>query len=222
MNAFATPRGHPAPWWECPACSIPNDGDLERCAKCGRPRPRPCLTPGCKRLAEPHYARCDDCTERILLRAIRTSALERRTAGQEARESVTPALGATPSRPAAFVGANRPRSASGQALVEFVLVLPVMLAMLLGAVDVWRIGYERTRYAESAGVLADAIAANGYTYPSSEFDALADDELARVGCDREALTVTDDGWRVVVGLTCRYHPIAYHALAVPVSVEAVR
>ena len=114
---------------------------------------------------------------------------------------------------------DRPR---GQAIVEFALVAPVLLLMLLGFIEVGRLFYIMATYHDATVVLADAVASNGIAYPSSEFDALAASEEARVGCDVRALTVTDDGFRVVATLRCAYHPIAYAGLAVDVTAEGAR
>ncbi len=211
MDTIVAPRGQPLPWWECHGCQIPVDGDLARCPKCGTARLAICRTAGCERKPRGLFVYCDRHLGELLTRAM--------VGPPEAREAVTLAPGATPSRSAALAGRNRPRGASGQALVEFVLVLPILLTLLLSSVELWRIGYERTRYAESAGVIAELAR---FSYPSPEFDAAADDELARVGCDWTDYSVTDDGWRIVVDVTCQYRPIAYAALAVPVSVSAVR
>lgn len=202
----------PMPWWACPACSGANDADLERCAKCGAPRPTLCNVPGCGRPRD-RSGLCPTHRTRFTRWGVGAALAEPRS------------YSSPPDPVPAVLGRSRRSGdgSTGQALVEFVLILPVLLMLVLASVDLWSIGYQRTRYQESAGVLADAIAWNGYEYPSPEFDALADDELARVRCDRDgAVTVDDDGWRVVVGLTCRYHPIAYAPLAVPVSVEAAR
>lgn len=112
---------------------------------------------------------------------------------------------------------------AGQALVETMLVLPILLLLLIGFMEVSFLTYARSTYHDAAATLADGLAFGEYTYPSPEFDAIAADELARVGCDREALDVTmDTTGRVIVDLRCSYAAIAYHALNVPVSVEASR
>ncbi len=76
MNApTAALRGHPAPWWECPACQIPVDADRVTCPKCGAARSRACREPGCERTPRAEFAYCGEHTAALLSRAMAGEAV---------------------------------------------------------------------------------------------------------------------------------------------------
>ena len=105
----------------------------------------------------------------------------------------------------------------GQALVETVLMLPVLLALVLGGAEVGNLGIARLAWQSSAQAFADYAALNPDPVPSWQAA-----ELARVNCDGSPVVTFPDDDRVVVDLTCQYHGLAVGAFAdLPVSVAAV-
>lgn len=107
----------------------------------------------------------------------------------------------------------------GQAIVEMALVLPLMLTLLLGIAEVGILGYTIQRYQDAAEVLAAHSAELDDDAWTSAAIALASD----VGCDLapSGATRTLGAMAVTVRLECQYHPVAYAALDVPVTVEAL-
>lgn len=102
---------------------------------------------------------------------------------------------------------GRPR---GQALVEFALVLPVMLVLLLATTEAGLLVLRVQGAQQAAVVLADweALHVGTAGYPDIEAQ-----ELGRATCDGTTAITWPDGTqtpgsRVVVSVSCAYHPIA--------------
>ena len=118
-------------------------------------------------------------------------------------------------------------SGRGQALVEFALVLPLLMFLLLGFGEVAFLVATQHRYQNSADVLAQSVAiaiANGPGWEAA-WDAVVHDEQARVDCAASpGLAVpegTDPGDRVLVTWRCDYHAKLISGLGVPITVESV-
>jgi Flp pilus assembly protein TadG len=122
----------------------------------------------------------------------------------------------------------------GQALVEFALVLPIFLALMLGFAELATLFASRQAYQNGADVLADWAAVSMAENPDGEswrtgWAAVVSDETARADCEQPELSVTYDGAhepgdRVFVRWQCRYTPKVapgWSGLAVTVESAAV-
>lgn len=102
----------------------------------------------------------------------------------------------------------------GQALVEFALVVPIILFTFLGMAEVGFLFADQHGWQRGADVLADAAAIRVATEPGDSWragwQALADDERARAGCNPPDVSFPDGGQdpgqRVQVSWTCDYRP----------------
>jgi hypothetical protein len=99
----------------------------------------------------------------------------------------------------------------GQALVEFALVAPVLLAFCLVIGEVGMLGVTALRWQGLAQALADAA--------DGDVPAWTAAELARAGCDGPATYVEGDPPRVA--LSCLYRLRLVNGAAFPASFEAV-
>ena len=93
----------------------------------------------------------------------------------------------------------------GQALVEFALVLPIFLALMLGFAELAVLFASRQGYQNGVDVLAQSYAINGDT----GFASVVARESARTHCDGEPLVTADGndpGDRVLVRWVCHYTP----------------
>lgn len=114
------------------------------------------------------------------------------------------------------------RHVSGQAMVEFILLLPVLLLVFLGGIETWRLYSAMGQYHDATVTLADDVWLGLVAYPSPQFDTQATEAFARANCDLVNLVVDNNDYRTVVSATCSYHALVYAALSVPVSVDGVR
>jgi hypothetical protein len=168
MNTPLAVRGHPRSY---PRPPDPVPAVLARPAGSGAVLT--CQTPECQRHRDAHHAHCPDCTDRVLLRAIR-----------------------------------------GQALAEFVLILPLMLLLVFGGLEAALLATAKAQQDRTTQTLADWTAAHPGDNPYATVAALSLD-----GCD----VATDEDpalGLVTVWTTCDYSPVTYAALAVPISSEA--
>jgi hypothetical protein len=104
---------------------------------------------------------------------------------------------------------------SGQALVEFALIAPVMILVLLGAAEMGMLYAARAAQDRSTAVVADWAADR----PGEDWRLAADRELP--GCDVHV--TIDDGLGILTATaTCTYHPRITSNLwdGLPISSEA--
>ncbi|NIP58341.1 MAG: hypothetical protein GWO00_10285 [Gemmatimonadetes bacterium] len=98
---------------------------------------------------------------------------------------------------------RRLRSEDGQALVEFALVVPILLLLILGLVEfarAWNTQQVLTDAAREA--LRNSVVANpGYTY--EQMRSQIDDALVRASLDPERAEVTVEGWKTGTGTPAR-------------------
>jgi Flp pilus assembly protein TadG len=91
------------------------------------------------------------------------------------------------------------RSEDGQALVEFALVVPVLLLLILGLVEfsrAWNTQQVLTDTAREA--LRSSVVANpGFTY--DQMRSLIDQALVRASLDPELAQVSVEGWKAGTG-----------------------
>jgi len=94
-------------------------------------------------------------------------------------------------------------SESGQALVEFALVIPLLLLLILGLVDfarAWNTKQVLTDAAREA--LRSSVVANpNFTY--NALVGLVDDALVRASLDPQRAQITVDGWKAGSGTPAR-------------------
>jgi len=117
----------------------------------------------------------------------------------------------------------------GQALVEFMLVFPVMALVALGFGEGAFLVSHQHGYQNEADVLASWAADHPADVPGPSWDAVAASENSRVGCDGTPVVSWPDGSetpgsRVLVNLTCKYTPVMsglWSGLPVAVESEAV-
>ena len=95
------------------------------------------------------------------------------------------------------------RSEDGQAVVEFALVAPILLLLILGLVEfsrAWNTKQVLTDAAREA--LRSSVVANpGFTYDA--LLGLIDQSLIRAGLDPENVDVSVEGWRSGTGTPAR-------------------
>ena len=98
---------------------------------------------------------------------------------------------------------RRWRSEDGQALVEFAIVVPVLLLLILGLVEfsrAWNTKQVLTDAAREA--LRNSVVANpDFTYDA--LLALIDEALVRASLDPENADVSVEGWRTGTGSPAR-------------------
>ena len=103
----------------------------------------------------------------------------------------------------------------GQALVEFALVLPILMLMLLGFGEAAMLFATRQGYQNGADVMAQWAASEMAEKPGeswkSGWNKVVNDEQARADCDADpAISFPDGGHlpgdRVLVRWSCRYTP----------------
>lgn len=98
---------------------------------------------------------------------------------------------------------RRRESRRGQALVEFALVLPILLIMILGVVEfarAWNTQQVLTDAARES--LRNSVVANpAFTY--DDMLGLINNALARASLDPEKAQVTVDGWKAGTGTPAR-------------------
>jgi hypothetical protein len=116
---------------------------------------------------------------------------------------------------------------NGQALVETALVLPVLLALLLGIIGTGYLFHRQLIFQNGISVLAELAAGNG---PRSDWHAKVVSENTRTGCNASPLdpdlTYPDGkalpGNRLVATWHCHLHTgWLFDGLPVTVSSEAV-
>lgn len=124
--------------------------------------------------------------------------------------------------------ADVPIREKGQAIVELALALPILLALILGGVEVGNLGVQRLAWASSVGALAEWAGFHPSEVPGPSWDALVADETDRTRCGSPTVSVEwpdgrDPGDRILVTETCAYQPIATSGLwsGMPVTVSAV-
>lgn len=95
------------------------------------------------------------------------------------------------------------RSERGQALVEFALVTPVLLLLILGLVEFARAWNTQQVLTDAAReTLRRSVVANpGFTY--EEMLDLVDRSLLRASLDPERAQVTVEGWKTGTGTPAR-------------------
>jgi hypothetical protein len=95
------------------------------------------------------------------------------------------------------------RSEDGQALVEFALVVPVLLLLILGLAEfsrAWNTQQVLTDTAREA-LRSSVVANSGFTYAGML--RLIDDALLRASLDPDQAEVTVEGWRTGTGTPAR-------------------
>jgi TadE-like protein len=143
---------------------------------------------------------------------------------------------------AAIVGTRRTsssdqrRASRGQALVETALILPIILILLLGAIDFGRLFFSWVTLHQAARIGANFAAIDSSTTPADIPDIVAD-EYAGLNCDadepdaplvaytRAGAPVTDPelGDYAKVTLTCRFHlltPLSDQLFGGPLTMRA--
>lgn len=95
------------------------------------------------------------------------------------------------------------RSEDGQALVEFALVIPVLLLLILGLTEFSR-AWNTRQVLTDAGreALRSSVVANpAFTY--EEMRRVVDEALLRASLDPERAQVTVEGWKAGTGTPAR-------------------
>ncbi|MBT8487960.1 MAG: pilus assembly protein [Gemmatimonadetes bacterium] len=95
------------------------------------------------------------------------------------------------------------RSEDGQALVEFALVIPMLLLLMLGLVEfsrAWNAQQVLTDVARES--LRGAVVANS-SYSYDEMRRRIDDALVRASMDPDRATVDVSGWKAGTGTPAR-------------------
>jgi len=98
---------------------------------------------------------------------------------------------------------RRWRSDSGQALVEFALVTPVLLLVIVGLVEfarAWNTQQVLTDAAREA--LRNSVVANP-SFTQQQMRAVIDDALARASLDPALADVTVENWKAGTGTSAR-------------------
>ena len=92
---------------------------------------------------------------------------------------------------------------SGQALVEFALVSPLLLLLILGLVEFARAWNTQQVLTETArDALRSAVVANpGFTY--DDMVSMVDQALERASLDPKLAEITVDGWKAGSGTQAR-------------------
>lgn len=95
------------------------------------------------------------------------------------------------------------RSEDGQALVEFALVIPVLLILMLGLVEFSRAWNARQVLTDVAreSLRSAVVANNSYTY--DEMRQRIDDALVRASMDPDKADVVVEGWKAGTGTPAR-------------------
>jgi len=95
------------------------------------------------------------------------------------------------------------RSEAGQALVEFALVIPVLLLLILGLVEFARAWNTQQVLTDAAReTLRRSVVANpDFTY--EEMQGLVDQSLRRASLDPDRAQVTVEGWKTGTGTPAR-------------------
>jgi Flp pilus assembly protein TadG len=99
--------------------------------------------------------------------------------------------------------AARSRSEEGQALVEFALVIPVLLVLILGLAEfarAWNTQQVLTDAAREA-LRSSVVANQEFTYQSMR--GLIDQALLRASLDPQLADVTVEGWKTGTGTPAR-------------------
>lgn len=95
------------------------------------------------------------------------------------------------------------REEDGQAMVEFALVVPFLLLLVLGLVEfsrAWNTQQVLTDTAREA-LRSSVVANSGYTY--EQMRRQIDDALRRAALDPERADVTVEGWKAGTGTPAR-------------------
>jgi hypothetical protein len=105
----------------------------------------------------------------------------------------------------------------GQAIVEFALILPLFLTILLGVIEAGFFGLRLIAWQQLATTIAWYAAAD----PATALPAWWTDEAARASCGAPTADwdITGEPWRL--RLSCDYSPLALPAFSWRVTVEAV-
>lgn len=101
------------------------------------------------------------------------------------------------------------RSEDGQALVEFALVIPVLLLLILGLVEFSRAWNAQQVITDAAreSLRRSVVADSDFTY--EEMRQVIDDALVRASLDPERADVAVEGWKAGTGTQARIR-IDYH------------
>lgn len=95
------------------------------------------------------------------------------------------------------------KSEDGQALVEFALVVPVLLLLILGLVEFSRAWNAQQVLTDAAreSLRRSVVADSDFTY--EEMRKVIDDALTRASLDPERADVTVEGWKAGTGTPAR-------------------
>lgn len=119
---------------------------------------------------------------------------------------------------------NRTRNPKGQALVEFALILPVLMLLLLGIVEFGRAWNAKQVLTDAAREGARLAVVGDPTVTQSRVDSLVKLVIARAGFDSTQLTIAyPDGFKTGTGnitsveLSLPYQFVALHRFAALVT-----
>lgn len=95
------------------------------------------------------------------------------------------------------------RSEDGQALVEFSLMAPILILLILGIVEFARAWNTQQVLTDAAreSLRSSVVANSGFTYEAMR--QLVDDALRRASLDPERAEVTIEGWKSGTGTPAR-------------------
>ena len=110
------------------------------------------------------------------------------------------------------------RREAGQSIVEFALVLPLLMVLLVGFAEVGCLIAQRVAWSQSVEVMADWMASHPEGDPAPVWNELE----ARDPCGASYTSSVDELGIVRVGAVCRYTPrVAALFTDLPVGVAAV-
>jgi len=95
------------------------------------------------------------------------------------------------------------RNQSGQAVVEFALVIPLLLVLIIGAVELSRAWNTQQVITNTAREALRAAVVDDPTFTQDAMNARIDEQLSLAALDPSRAQVTFDGWRSGTGNLAR-------------------
>jgi Flp pilus assembly pilin Flp len=95
------------------------------------------------------------------------------------------------------------RNQSGQAVVEFALVIPLLLVLIIGAVELSRAWNAQQIITNTAREALRAAVVDDPTFTQAEMNARIDEQLGLASLDPSRAQVTFEGWRTGRGSLAR-------------------